>query len=96
MIRAEQLHTLRPWLSSHPQPHHPPHPVPPRSSCCSHQICFGYGSLRDDYAVIHYGFVPPEEDPPRLLAVDHPEFDEEKHNFNDLTDEPFEGEMGKS
>jgi hypothetical protein len=33
------------------------------------QVCYSYGKMRDDYAVVHYGFLPQLEDPPRLLLV---------------------------
>ncbi|KAL6755639.1 hypothetical protein V8C86DRAFT_2672399 [Haematococcus lacustris] len=33
------------------------------------ELCYGYGTMRDDYAVMHYGFLPDLEDPPRLLEV---------------------------
>lgn len=34
------------------------------------QICYCYGAtIRDDYAVMHYGFLPALEDPPRLLMA---------------------------
>jgi len=35
----------------------------------SHQVCYSYGNIRDDHAAFHYGFMPPLESPPRLLAV---------------------------
>eukprot|EP00798_Chlamydomonas_sp_ICE-L_P022452 gene22452-29567_t len=41
------------------------------------EICLSYHpSLRDDFAFIHYGFLPEEECPPRLFMEDHVEFDE--------------------
>ncbi|PNH09942.1 hypothetical protein TSOC_003417 [Tetrabaena socialis] len=57
------------------------------------EICYSYGSLRDDYAVAHYGFLPALEDPPRLALVDHWQFDPESPYSHDdpPSEEPFEG-----
>ena len=30
--------------------------------------------MRDDFALVHYGFLLPREDPPRLCLADHPAF----------------------
>eukprot|EP00197_Chlamydomonas_leiostraca_P010433 CAMPEP_0202863132 /NCGR_PEP_ID=MMETSP1391-20130828/3893_1 /ASSEMBLY_ACC=CAM_ASM_000867 /TAXON_ID=1034604 /ORGANISM="Chlamydomonas leiostraca, Strain SAG 11-49" /LENGTH=246 /DNA_ID=CAMNT_0049542733 /DNA_START=17 /DNA_END=757 /DNA_ORIENTATION=+ len=55
------------------------------------EICYSYGhTMRDDYAVMHYGFVPDLEDPPRLLQIDHHEFDPAKHH-QEINTERFEG-----
>lgn len=38
--------------------------------CTATQLCYDYNwGMRDDYALLNYGFVPDEEHPPRLLLV---------------------------
>eukprot|EP00798_Chlamydomonas_sp_ICE-L_P005771 gene5771-6068_t len=34
------------------------------------EMCYDYGDLTDDLALLHYGFLPPLEEPPLLLGVD--------------------------
>ncbi|GLI58853.1 hypothetical protein VaNZ11_000619 [Volvox africanus] len=57
------------------------------------EICYSYGSLRDDYAVAHYGFLPALEDPPRLSLVDLPGYDPNTPYSHDdaPSEEPFDG-----
>ncbi len=58
--------------------------------CALLQICSNYiWHMRDDYALSHYGFVPDQETPPRLLMVDHHLF------YSDIKveDQAFEGEQ---
>lgn len=55
------------------------------------EICYSYGTLRDDYALSHYGFLPDVEDPPRLALVDHPDFKPEAQYDHD--DAPGEEEF---
>ncbi|KAG2498291.1 hypothetical protein HYH03_003552 [Edaphochlamys debaryana] len=56
------------------------------------EVCYSYGALRDDYALAHYGFMPPLEDPPRLAYVDHPEFSEGHYSHDNApSEEPFQG-----
>ena len=38
------------------------------------ELCLYYFDLRDDAAVVHYGYLPPAQDPPRLCLADHPAF----------------------
>lgn len=54
------------------------------------EICVGYGSMRDDYAVSHYGFLPDLEDPPRLLEIDHHQFNPQESTQH-FTEELFNG-----
>ncbi|EFJ50972.1 hypothetical protein VOLCADRAFT_103616 [Volvox carteri f. nagariensis] len=57
------------------------------------EVCYSYGSLRDDYAVAHYGFLPDLEDPPRLALVDTPDYNPNKPYSHDEppSEEPFDG-----
>lgn len=56
------------------------------------EICNTYGDLhRDDYLSFNYGFLPSEQDPPRLLAVDHRLFREEELNWILPEDDEWEG-----
>ncbi|KXZ55874.1 hypothetical protein GPECTOR_2g1425 [Gonium pectorale] len=57
------------------------------------EICYGYGAMRDDYAVAHYGFLPELEDPPRLALVDHRGFNAESPYSHDEapSEEAFTG-----
>eukprot|EP00798_Chlamydomonas_sp_ICE-L_P004390 gene4390-14516_t len=41
------------------------------------EICYDYGALTDDHALISYGFLQKREDPPSMSAVDLPDYDEE-------------------
>uniref|UniRef100_A0A7S0RL19 SET domain-containing protein n=1 Tax=Chlamydomonas leiostraca TaxID=1034604 RepID=A0A7S0RL19_9CHLO len=43
------------------------------------ELCYSYNDqMRDDYGVLNYGFLPDLEDPPRLLQIDHHQFDPNK------------------
>ncbi|KAL6752581.1 hypothetical protein V8C86DRAFT_2751589 [Haematococcus lacustris] len=55
------------------------------------ELCYGYGTMRDDYAVMHYGFLPDLEDPPRLLELDHHQYDSSSMHQSNLSEERFEG-----
>ncbi|KXZ55873.1 hypothetical protein GPECTOR_2g1424 [Gonium pectorale] len=57
------------------------------------EICYGYGDMRDDYAVAHYGFLPALEGPPRLAMVDRRDLDPKSRYSDDYAsnDEEFTG-----
>ena len=58
------------------------------------QVCVYYGDLRDDYAVVNYGFLPPEEYPPRLCLADHPHYvDEYTTAIGSTTEDGFKGPL---
>ncbi|KXZ55869.1 hypothetical protein GPECTOR_2g1420 [Gonium pectorale] len=58
------------------------------------EVCYSYGNMRDDYALIHYGFLPDLEDPPRLALVDHRDFKPDSpYTHEEAPDDvPLEGE----
>lgn len=55
------------------------------------EICNVYSlDMRDDYGVLHYGFLPAKEDPPRLLLIDHHQFNPSlQHQY--IYEDRFEG-----
>eukprot|EP00195_Chlamydomonas_chlamydogama_P006746 CAMPEP_0202905820 /NCGR_PEP_ID=MMETSP1392-20130828/36166_1 /ASSEMBLY_ACC=CAM_ASM_000868 /TAXON_ID=225041 /ORGANISM="Chlamydomonas chlamydogama, Strain SAG 11-48b" /LENGTH=360 /DNA_ID=CAMNT_0049594093 /DNA_START=76 /DNA_END=1158 /DNA_ORIENTATION=+ len=56
------------------------------------EICYDYSDLRDDRGVIHYGFLPAQQNPPLLAAVDHPNFNESHYDDqNQYSNAPFDG-----
>eukprot|EP00195_Chlamydomonas_chlamydogama_P006162 CAMPEP_0202890664 /NCGR_PEP_ID=MMETSP1392-20130828/995_1 /ASSEMBLY_ACC=CAM_ASM_000868 /TAXON_ID=225041 /ORGANISM="Chlamydomonas chlamydogama, Strain SAG 11-48b" /LENGTH=357 /DNA_ID=CAMNT_0049574279 /DNA_START=49 /DNA_END=1122 /DNA_ORIENTATION=+ len=54
------------------------------------EICYPYGSMRDDYAVLHYGYLPEAQVPPRLLMIDRHDFNPEDHGKG-VGEEDFSG-----
>ncbi|KAL6765654.1 hypothetical protein V8C86DRAFT_506327 [Haematococcus lacustris] len=59
------------------------------------ELCYNYGSMRDDYSVMHYGFVPELQDPPRLLEIDHHQYNASKSNQAELSEERFSGTVAE-
>lgn len=56
------------------------------------ELCYAYSdTMRDDYCVVNYGFLPEIEEPARLFTIDHPQFNPDVDSQSEFTEELFDG-----